>query len=291
MDTRFLQSLICVVETGSIAGAARIQNLTPAAVSQRIKTLENTLKCTLLLRTGRKVTPSDACLRILPRLKQIIQQVVLISGDLDVTGLSGELKVGVISTLLSSLMPECIKQLSQQAPNLLLQIIPGTSKALYQQLIEQKIDVAIIVEPPFSLPKALTQQLLYSQPLSFISSEKNLDLHRAITTQPFIQYDQQAWGGAIAKRYLSDHQLEVSTLCEIDALETICLMVASTMGVSLIPVWQGMEQIIGKVQVMPISDPHYHRNINLLHHTNTDKQLLVGALQQSVTDISSINVC
>ena len=112
MDTRFLQSLICVIETGSIAGAARVQNLTAAAVSQRIKALENTLGCTLLLRSGHKVSPSDACLRILPRLKHITAQVTLISGDLDITGLSGELKVGVISTLLSSLMPQCIKQLS-----------------------------------------------------------------------------------------------------------------------------------------------------------------------------------
>lgn len=286
MDTRFLQSLICVIETGSIAGAARVQNLTAAAVSQRIKTLENSLGCTLLLRAGQKVSPSDACLRILPRLQHIIAQVTLLRSDFDVTGLSGELKVGVISTLLSSLMPQCIKQLSEQAPNMLLQIIPGTSKDLYQLLMEKKLDVALIVEPPFAPPKAITQQLLLSQPLSFISCDKQIDLHSALINLPYIQYDHQAWGGAITKRYLGDNQLQVNTLCEIDALETICMMVASNMGVSLIPMWQAMGQLTNNIHVTPIQDTRYQRNISLLHHSAIQKQPLVSCFKNTVIELS-----
>ncbi|WP_305417582.1 LysR family transcriptional regulator [Photobacterium leiognathi] len=44
MDTRFLETLITVVEQGSIAAAAREQLLTPAAVSQRIQSLEREFK-------------------------------------------------------------------------------------------------------------------------------------------------------------------------------------------------------------------------------------------------------
>jgi DNA-binding transcriptional LysR family regulator len=44
MDIRFLESLIAVVETGSIAGAARLQYLTAAAVSQRIQALEKEIQ-------------------------------------------------------------------------------------------------------------------------------------------------------------------------------------------------------------------------------------------------------
>ena len=36
MDSRFLESLVAVVEEGSIAAAARAQGITPAAISQRI---------------------------------------------------------------------------------------------------------------------------------------------------------------------------------------------------------------------------------------------------------------
>jgi DNA-binding transcriptional LysR family regulator len=41
MDTRFLESLVTVADSGSIAEAARRLNLTPAGVTQRIRALEN----------------------------------------------------------------------------------------------------------------------------------------------------------------------------------------------------------------------------------------------------------
>lgn len=288
MDSRFLQSLIAVIETGSIAAAARTQNLTAAAVSQRIKALENNLQVTLLLRSGHSAIPSDACLRILPRIKKIIDEIALLAGDLDPTGLSGELKVGVISSLLSSLMPDCVQRLTEQTPGLLLQIVPGTSKDLYQQLLTHKIDAAIIVEPPFVIPKALAQQRLISQALCFISGEKIIDIASALNTQAFIQYDQQAWGGAIAKRYLDDKQLQVNMLCAIDSLETICSMVASNMGVSLIPQWQGMTQIAASLQITAINEKRYQRKICLLKHKLSDKQLLVNALQATLTGLPKI---
>ncbi|MFL6719014.1 MAG: LysR family transcriptional regulator, partial [Burkholderiaceae bacterium] len=53
MDTRFLESLVTVVEQGSIAEAARRLNLTPAAITQRIQALERELGTALLMRSGR----------------------------------------------------------------------------------------------------------------------------------------------------------------------------------------------------------------------------------------------
>ncbi|MCS5514961.1 LysR family transcriptional regulator [Pseudomonas qingdaonensis] len=59
---RFLKSLVAVVETGSIAAAARRENRTAAAISQRVQALERTLGCTLLLRTAHAIRPrTSAC--------------------------------------------------------------------------------------------------------------------------------------------------------------------------------------------------------------------------------------
>ena len=44
MDIRYLESLITIVELGSIARAAHAQNLTPAAVGQRIHAIEKNFK-------------------------------------------------------------------------------------------------------------------------------------------------------------------------------------------------------------------------------------------------------
>ena len=155
MDTRYLKSLITVVECGSIAHAARIEGLTAAAISQRILALERQLGFELLSRVGHAAKPSQACLGLLPRARRIVREVALLAGDADGAGLTGQLRIGAISTVLTGLMPEALRALTVSAPGLTPVIVPGTSRSLYQALLSGEVDAAILVAPPFELPKAL----------------------------------------------------------------------------------------------------------------------------------------
>ncbi|MCC3263312.1 LysR family transcriptional regulator, partial [Paenibacillus polymyxa] len=55
MDTRYVQSFVSVIESGSLAEAARRLDLTPAAIAARVRTLEEELGTTLIKRVGRSV--------------------------------------------------------------------------------------------------------------------------------------------------------------------------------------------------------------------------------------------
>ena len=281
MDIRFLHSLITVIDSGSIAAAARKENLTAAAISQRIKTLENTFKCSLLTRTGHSAKPTEDCLRILPRLKKIAVQVSLIEHDLDTSALSGILKVGVISSVLSGLLPRCIKELTLHSPHLLLNIVPGTSQDLYKKLLNQEIDLAIVVNPTFSLPKTIENYSLFSEPLILISDGYYSDIESALK-YPFIKYDKSSWGGAIAEQYITDNKLFTNTVCEIDSLESIVLMVKEKMGVSLIPKWEGLSILAPKLSQMSISDSQYQRQIVLLINRQSGKEKLLAAFKKTI---------
>lgn len=285
MDTRFIKSLISVIETGSIAAAARKENLTAAAVSQRVKALENTLDCSLLTRSGHSAKPTSECLSILPRLKAVASEVEQISDDLDTSGLSGVLNVGVVSSVLSGLLPRCIQYLAIHTPNLLLKIVPGSSQELYQKLIDRQLDLAIVISPAFKLPKVIQQRTLFSEPLILISHEPFSCVEKALSQQPFVQYDKQSWGGSIAYQYLQDQKLaaKVKTLCEIDSLETIVLMVQQNMGVSLIPCWEGLHTMAPTLQKLEITEYGYHRDISFLSHRQAGKDKLLAAFEQAIT--------
>ena len=285
MDIRFLHSLLIVIDTGSIAAAARAQHLTAAAVSQRIKALEHSLNCQLLCRSGHSAKPTEYCLKLLPRLQRIADEVSQLPADLDNSGLTGELKVGVISTVLSGFLPKRLQWLAAQFPTLSLQIIPGASSHLYQQLLERKIDLAILVQPPFPIAKSLQQQLLCSEPLSLISAKAYSSIAQAISSQPFIQYERTAWGGTIAQQYLTDRQLNVSKLCEIDALESIVLMVKNGLGVSLVPQWQGISDLAEELHVQLIDDPKYQRKICILTQQASAKERLMAAFMQAMYEL------
>ena len=60
MDTRFLETYLLVVDTGSIAAAARRLNVTSAAVAQRTRALEDEIGYPLIMRSGRTVSATEA---------------------------------------------------------------------------------------------------------------------------------------------------------------------------------------------------------------------------------------
>ncbi|MBC3273292.1 LysR family transcriptional regulator [Pseudomonas sp. SWRI81] len=264
MDVRFLQSLIAVVETGSIAAAARRENRTAAAISQRVQTLERTLGCALLLRTAHTARPSDQCLLLMPKIRAIVEQAQALHHDLSRDGLSGEVKIGAISTALTGVLPGVIERLAQSAPELKLKITPGDSKSLYEKVLSGELDAAILVRPPFPPPKALALKLLKAEPLILIApaSLSEPSLVSLLCEQPFIRYDARSWGGQIAQRFLDEQSLEPTLLCELDALETIVMLVAQGMGVSLVPQWVGMN--LDGVQVLPVDNPRYARDLVVL---------------------------
>ena len=75
MDSRYLQSFVYVVELGSIAEAARRLDLTPAAVAQRVKMLEEELGANLVRRSGRTVGTTEAGERILDRARAVLHDI------------------------------------------------------------------------------------------------------------------------------------------------------------------------------------------------------------------------
>ena len=95
MDSRYLQSFVYVIELGSIAEAARRLDLTPAAVAQRVKMLEDELGAKLVRRNGRTVGMTEAGERILDRARSVLHGIRDLRSDLvDASMLAGQLRLG-----------------------------------------------------------------------------------------------------------------------------------------------------------------------------------------------------
>lgn len=266
MDLRFLQSLVAVVETGSIAAAARREKLTAAAVSQRVQALERELGCALLARAAHAARPTEACLALLPRARRLLGEAALLKDDIAGGALSGELVVGAISTVLTGLVPGALDALTRTAPGLKLQLVPGSSLQLYELLARGALDAAVLVAPPFALPKGLVAHLLRTEPLVLLSREPVAPdaVEEAIAAAPFIRYDPASWGGRLAADHLKARGLFPEVRCDLDALETIALLVARGMGHALVPMWPGLEA--AGVHICPVPEAQAHaRRIVCLH--------------------------
>lgn len=265
MDSRYLKSLVTVVERGSIVDAARVEGLTAAAVSQRIKALERQLGVTLLLRIGNTATPTEACLALLPRAKRILVEVGALAGDADASGLTGPYRIGAISTVLTGLLPQVLRSLTQEASRIKPIIRPGTSSAVFQQLLADELDAAILVAPAFMLPKTVRSQSLFKEELILLSGEPPLQgIEECLLSNPYVRYDPLSWGGMRGEQYLNDKGLHLDSLLELDGLEAIAMLVAQGAGVSLVPRWNGLEHLAHYCAMTPVDDRSYDREIVLL---------------------------
>lgn len=283
MDSRFLQSLIATIEHGSIAEAARAENLTAAAISQRIQSLERELGFPLLSRLAHTARPTEACLHLLPRAKRIVSEVALLAGDIDPAGLTGTIRIGAISTAMTGMLPIVLRQLRQNAPNLKPGIFPGTSRSLYQAVLDNEIDAAILVAPVFDLPKNLQIRDITSESLVLLSRHAPQGgIPATLQSHPYLRYDPSAWGGRFAEKYLKDHNLELEAMCDLDALETIAMLVADDVGISLVPHWPGLEKLAHDCVITRIPDPGYARKLVLLSKLQHPRPSILGLLSQAL---------
>lgn len=283
MDSRYLKSLIVVIDRGSIAEAARVEGLTAAAISQRINALEREFGFELLSRIGHSAKPTEACLNILPRARRIIKEFDLLAGDNDLTGLSGTLKVGAISTALTGLLPSAMRSLARDTPGIKLEIIPGASQYLYEALLSDELDAAIVAAPPFALPKLIKASNLRTEALVFLSKHQPAaGLAEMLRHRPYLRYMPETWGGRHAAAYLHDQGIVKTPMCDLDALETIAMLVADDVGVSLVPHWPNLEQLAPSCYLTPITDARYQREVILVSKLQTARPSMIAALTHAL---------
>jgi DNA-binding transcriptional LysR family regulator len=283
LDIRYLNSLIAVVELGSIAHAARSQNLTAAAVGQRILALEKHFNTALLNRKSHKATPTEACLNLLPRARHIVREFYDMNADIDNSGLAGKFHLGAISTALTGILPKAIKQLSFSAPGLILQIKPGTSNSLFTDLGDRRIDAAIIALPPYSLPNNYHFQVLRDEPLMLISNQSaGNNIREKLTQNPYICYDTQSWGGLKAGQFLKDKSIDIEPYYELDALEAIEKLVQQRMGVSLVPQWAGLDLKSTSLDAEMVRPNRYARRVVLITQADSPRKRMVEVLNQAL---------
>ena len=286
MDVRFLQSLVAVVEQGSIAGAAREQNLTATAVSQRIKSLEEQLNCVLLSRVGHNALPTQACNYMLPRAKSIIADSLLLKTDVKPLGLVGKLRLGTIPTALTDYVPVLVNKFSHVAADAELIIIPGASADLYDRLLEQKIDAALMIEPYFTLPKKYQATEIAIESLCLIANQPlNGSIGEILAQHPLILFDRNTWGGRLTWQWLLNQKTQFNTLCEIDAFETMIAMVQAGLGITILPKWRGLA-LHKNIFVQDLPTPENQcRKVILLSDRASPVQSLISLARETLLEI------
>jgi DNA-binding transcriptional LysR family regulator len=170
----------------------------------------------------------------------------------------------------------------------------GTSAESYHRVLDGDLDAAIIVQPPFAIPKSCDWRLLREEPLIVLApaSMGNRDPRDLLANEPFIRYDRNNWTGRLVDEYLRRSGVRPRERFELAGLEAVATLVDRGLGVSLVPAWAPPWPEGLSLAKLPAPHPSVTRRIGLiwtrtsvrvrLVHTFIQEAMATQASQQAV---------
>lgn len=277
MDLKQLEYFVRVAELGSYTRAALALGVAQPALSRQIRQLEVELRHTLLLRNGRGATPTEAGQVLLAHARGILHQVARAREELGrVRGsLAGRVALGLPPSLARMLAVPLTRAFRRALPEATLCITEGLSAAMWDQVHQGRLDLAMVynptvsadhhVEPLFDETLALVQARppgLAEDPPLPIALADVAGLPLIIPTRPnALRMQVEA---ALAALGLKPH-----VVLEIDGVAAILELVADGLGCAIL----SPHAITGwtrpsALQIRPVVEPELRPRVALVSSTH-----------------------
>jgi LysR family transcriptional regulator, nitrogen assimilation regulatory protein len=178
LELRELRCFHSVARTGNFGRAARELNIGQPNVSHQVQKLEQELGTQLVIRHRRGVTLTQAGACLLERLDVIVG---LLNTPLEPAA-APERTIGTISVALPPepaplLVPRLLEACRERWPHVTLAIREGTSASLEEWVLDRRVDVAVLQDPP-TLDE-LTIEPVVTERLGLVSGVRTMRLDGA----------------------------------------------------------------------------------------------------------------
>ncbi len=147
MDTRQLAAFCAVVEKRSFSQAAERLGVTQPAVSLQIRSLEQRLGRKLIDRSGRRVEPTEAGLRLYvgaQRLLQLEEQLVAEISEGKDGELDGTLELGASTGPGGSVVPLLLCEFRDRHPDVHVRLAVSDTQTVVDQVAERQLELGVV---------------------------------------------------------------------------------------------------------------------------------------------------
>lgn len=167
MELRQLEYLVAVAEEASFTRAAQRVHISQSGVSAQIRQLEHDLGATLIDRTGRTATLTEAGLAAVKHARETLAAAAAVRQAVhDVTGLlSGRLTVGMVTACTITALFDALATFHRAHPAVAVTLLEDNSATLAEHIRAGAIDVALIGTPGSTPPPGLAALPLISERL------------------------------------------------------------------------------------------------------------------------------
>lgn len=286
-DVRRFKTLLAIAELGTFAEAANSVHLTPAAVSQQMKALEEELGVALFDRTKRPPELSPMGYALVPKARELVRAYEELVPSLlgEMTSVEN-LTIGAVPTTITGLMPKALKALQDSYEKLHIRLYPGLSEELYTQVDRGFLDAAVMTEPG-NIYDHLHWRPFAEEPLMVLASLDiaSSDPIELLQNNPYIRFSRRAWVGRFIDTWLRDNQIQVHEGTELDSLEAISAMVLHNLGVSIVPMRCSDSPRPLPLKRIPLPSSAKPRVLGVLSRRDSSRSNLVKIFHEEVVRI------
>jgi LysR family hydrogen peroxide-inducible transcriptional activator len=289
-----LKYIVAVARERHFGRAAEVCHVSQPTLSVAVKKLEEELDVKLFERGANEVSTTPLGEQIVRQAQQVIEQAAAIR-EIAKTGkdpVSGPLRLGVIYTVGPYLLPDLVRQAIERVPQMPLVLQENFTARLLDMLRTGDLDCAILAEPFPDTGLAVAP--LYDEPfLAAVPRTHPMASREHITAEELKNETMLLLGTGHCFR---DHVLEVCPeyarfssgaegirkSFEGSSLETIKYMVASGMGVTVVPRLSVPAEAQPHVAYVPFSEPVPTRRVVLAWRRTFPRYEAIAALRNCV---------
>lgn len=165
MELRQLKYFVRIVDLGSVSKAATHLCVAQPALSKQIAALEAELKATLLTRSVRGVTPTEAGLAFYRHAQTVLRELDRIPDEVRHASSSpvGVVSVGMPASTSNILAAPLVRAVRARLPNVRLKISEGASGHMEELLASGRLEMSLLFDRPRHSQKLQARPLLVEE--------------------------------------------------------------------------------------------------------------------------------
>ena len=272
MEIHQLRYFVAVAEEGSFSRAAAREHVAQPSLSQQIQKLEAEMDQRLFDRLSRSVVVTEAGKCLLEYARKILVEIAESRRCLDDLkhDVAGRLTIGAIPTMAPYVLPKLIGRFQARHPKVELEILEDTTESLALRLEEGTLDIAIMSScqqsPTLEAHLLGKEALFVLLPNQHRLAKKKKTCWSDLKSEKFLLLHEVHCLSAQVCQLLATHDLRPELALRGTQLATIAQMVATGMGVSVVPEMMVEHDLPTGCVALPFTPPVPTRELNLLRN-------------------------
>lgn len=241
MEIRILTTFVKVAQLKSFSKAAKELGYSQAAITIQIQQLEEELGTRLFERFNKKIELNEEGTLFLTHAQEILQAVESAKSSVKVhKEPQGQLRIGTIESLCTSLFPDLLARYHQRYPKVSVKVETSSPKVLIQMLYQNQLDLIYLLDQPICDAHLCKVWETKEEVVFVCSSNHPLCKKERITLpelcdQDWILTEENASYRCELNDCLAAHDLFVHPAVEVGNTDLIIALLQHSFGVSFLP--------------------------------------------------------